>query len=165
MILSGAEMEAAHAITIDLKEAGETKQDLEPMPLANVSADNGFVPHDAIRAGTDADGTPLYICSAVYDGSSIPGKLHSSFHGCNVSYGGVEHTIFDYYVLVPSWLGAPFYDFPAGVDSDGSTLYVCRALLNGGIQYPGKKRKTWTDCDYGFAGKEQSDAVYEPLSH
>jgi hypothetical protein len=26
---SGAEMEAAHAITIDLKEAGKTKQDLE----------------------------------------------------------------------------------------------------------------------------------------
>jgi hypothetical protein len=78
------------------------------------------------------------IQSAIFDGSTIPGKLHSSFHGCNVSYGGVEHTVFDYYMLVPSWLGAPFLDFPAGVDIDGSTLNVCRGLLNGGIQYPEK---------------------------
>jgi hypothetical protein len=135
------------------------------MPLANIAADNGFVPHDAIRAGTDVDGTPLYICSAIFDGSTIPGKLHSSFHGCNVSYGGVEHTVFDYYVLVPSWLGAPFFDFPAGVDVDGNPLYVCRGLLNGGIQYPGKMQRTWKNCNYGLAGREQSDTLYEPLSH
>src|SRR5579883_2560018 len=72
-------------------------------PLATVHAINGFVPRDAIRAGTDADGTPLYMCSAVFGGGTHPGKLHSSFGGCNISYGGVEHTISDYFVLVPDW--------------------------------------------------------------
>jgi hypothetical protein len=44
------------------------------MPLATVPAINGFVPQDAIRAGTDVDGTPLYMCSAYYANSTHPGN-------------------------------------------------------------------------------------------
>jgi hypothetical protein len=134
-------------------------------PLANISAINGFVPQDAIRGGTDTDGTPLYICSAFFDGSTQLGKLHSSFGGCNISYGGVEYTESNYFVLVSNWLGNSEFDFPAGTDSDGSTLYVCRAMLNGGLIYPGKMRQGWNECSYGLSGKEQWGSLYEILSH
>jgi hypothetical protein len=135
------------------------------MPLATVSAINGFVPQDAIRAGTDADGTPLYICSAFFNGGNHPGKLHSSFGGCNISYAGVEHTESNYLVLVPDWLGSSKFDFPAGKDTDGSPLHVCRAFLTGGIIYPGKTRVGWTACSYGLSGTEQWGSLDEILSH
>jgi hypothetical protein len=143
----------------------EVLVNLDPaMPLAVVNAINGFVPQDAIRAGTDNDGTPLYICSAFFEGGTHPGKLHSSFGGCNISYGGVEHTISNYFVLRPDWLGVPKFDFPAGVDSDGSPLHVCRAFIDGGL-YPGKMRANWTNCNVGLGGKEVSGTVFEVLSH
>jgi Protein of unknown function (DUF3421) len=135
-----------------------------PMPLAIVPEINGFVPQDAIRAGTDADGTPLYICSALFNGAALPGKLHSSFGGCNISYAGVEHTISSYNVLRPDWLGIPNYDFAAGVDVDGSPLHICRAFLNSGL-YPGKKRQPWTTCNIGLSGHEETSTVFEILSH
>jgi len=134
------------------------------MPLAVVSANNGFVPQDAIRAGTDADGTPLYICSAFFAGGTHPGKLHSSFGGCNISYGGAEHTVTDYFVLRPDWLGIPTFDFPAGTDVDGTPLHVCRAFFDGRL-YPGKTRAAWTTCNIGLGGKEQAVSSYEILSH
>jgi Protein of unknown function (DUF3421) len=138
---------------------------LQPaMPLATVPAINGFVPQDAIRAGTDADGTPLYICSAFFNGGTFPGKLHSSFGGCNISYAGVEHTISSYFVLRPDWLGIPTYDFPAGTDVDGSPLHVCRLFLTTGL-YPGKKRQPWTTCNVGLSGIEQTGTNFEILSH
>src|SRR5579872_6902625 len=68
------------------------------MPIGTSSESGGFVTPDAIHAGTDADGTPLYLCSAIYGGSSHPGKLHSSFGGCNISFEGVEHTVASYFV-------------------------------------------------------------------
>ncbi len=134
------------------------------MPLATVPAINGSVPQDAIRAGTDVDGTPLYICSAYYANGTHPGKLHSSFGGCNISYAGVEHTIPSYFVLRPDWLGIPTFDFPAGTDSDGSPLHVCRAFFEGGL-YPGKTRATWKTCNFGLAGKEEAGTLYEILSN
>lgn len=135
------------------------------MPLASVKANNGFVPQDAIRAGVDDDGSPLYICAAFFSDGTHPGKLHSSFGGCNISYAGVEHTVSDYFVLVPDWLGSSKFDFPAGIDTDGSPLSVCRAFLNGGFIYPGKIRSTWSACSFGLSGKEQWGSLYEILSH
>ena len=134
------------------------------MPVAIDAAINGFVPQDAIRAGTDVDGTPLYICSAQYNGAALPGKLHSSFGGCNISYAGVEHTISSYNVLRPDWLGIPDYDFQAGVDVNGAPLHICRAYLSGGI-YPGKKQESWTSCNVGLSGLEETSNRFDVLSH
>jgi hypothetical protein len=153
---SGKEFfESSYQVLVNLSPA---------MPLAVVSANNGFVPQDAIRAGTDGDGTPLYICSAFFAGGNHPGKLRSSFGGCNISYAGLEHTITDYFVLRPDWLGSSAFDFPAGTDSDGSPLHVCRAFFGGGL-YPGKTKVGWTTCNFGLAGKEQMVGLYEILSH
>ena len=134
------------------------------MPLAVDPASGGFVPQDAVRAGTDADGSPLYLCSALYAGLGHPGKLHPSFGGCNISYAGVEHTISSYLVFRPNWLGIGKYDFPSGTDSNGAPLHVCRAYLNGNL-YPGKTQETWKTCNFGLNGKEEMLANYEILSN
>jgi len=127
-------------------------------------ASNGFVPQDAIHAGTDVDGTPLYVCSAIFAGVNHPGKLHPSFGGCNISYAGVEHTISSYLVFRPNWLGIPKFDFPAGIDSNGAQLHVCRAFFGGSL-YPGKTQESWKTCNFGLAGKEEMVTTYEILSN
>ena len=54
-------------------------------------------------------------------GRNASGEIHSSFGGCNISYAGVEHTVSNYYVLVPDWLGSSKFDFPAGSDTEGKS--------------------------------------------
>jgi len=56
------------------------------------------------------------------------------------------------------------YDFPAGTDSSGATLHVCRAFYNGGL-FPGKTQSTWKTCNFGLAGAEVAATYYEILSH
>jgi hypothetical protein len=81
-------------------------------------------------------------------------RMHISF----------AHTINNYMVLRPDWLGVPTYDFPAGIDVDGSPLYICRAFLSTGL-YPGKKRPPWSTCNVGLSGLEETSKTYEVLSH
>ena len=140
------------------------------MPLTTVVASGGYVPPDAIRGGTDNDGTPLYLCTAVYGGGSHPGKLKPAFKGCDVSYGGGEHVVASYSVLVPKWVkfapSPPWYldfDFPAGTDTSGLPLYVCRAYFGLGV-YPGKMQATWTACNFGWGGTEQHSTDFDVLS-
>jgi Protein of unknown function (DUF3421) len=123
------------------------------IPYHTVGASNGVVPPDAIRGGHDDDGTDLYVCSAYFSGGIHPGKLRSSFRGCDISYGGKEYNVVSYNVLVPDWYSTGELDFQAGTDVGGFPLYVCRAHYNGGLQ-PGKTRTTWSTCNFGYGGKE-----------
>jgi hypothetical protein len=109
------------------------------MPLTIVGASNGYAPPDAIRAGTDNDGYALYLCAAAFGGGVHPGKLKTTFKGCDVSWGGTES-----------------FDFPAGVDTDGKPLHICRAYYGGGV-YPGKTKEGWTTCNIGWGGKRGNE--------
>jgi hypothetical protein len=141
------------------------------MPLKTVSASGGYVPPDAIRAGTDDDGAPLFLCSAEFAGGFHPGKLKRAFKACDISYEGKEQPIPTYTVVTPAWATVPIawgddyltYDFPAGVDIDGQPLYICRAYFGGGI-HPGKTKSSWTTCHIGWAGKEEPAANYDIMS-
>jgi hypothetical protein len=141
------------------------------MPYTTVTASNGVVPPDAIRAGQDDDGTDLYVCNAFFGGGQQPGKLRSSFRGCDISWGGEEHIVSTYQVLVPEWSGYPplrefrdAFDFPAGKDINGAPLYVCRASYLGSVQ-PGKTQQGWSTCNFGYGGKEIMDPpTYNILS-
>lgn len=65
-----------------------------------VSSSNGHVPAGAVLAGNTVNGLPLYVGRAHHDGSLTPGKIHGS-HGCiYIAYGGMEHSILHYEVLV-----------------------------------------------------------------
>lgn len=58
---------------------------------------NNF-PSNAIAAGYEANGAPLYIARAVIDGGYHPGKARKNGDGF-IPYGGVERVIKDYEVL------------------------------------------------------------------
>jgi hypothetical protein len=140
------------------------------MPFTTVGASGGYAPPDAIRAGTDNDGTDLYLCSAAFAGGHHPGKLKSTFKACDVSWGGIEHLVPTYDVLVPKWTTFPLappefatFDFPAGVDVDGKPLHVCRAYFGGGL-HPGKTKVGWTTCNIGWGGKEEQVSNYDVLT-
>ena len=62
-------------------------------------ASGGHVPDGAIIGGREADGQVLFICRAKHKGGVHPGKIRAEFKGCNIPYGGREHTIRQYEVL------------------------------------------------------------------
>ena len=65
-----------------------------------VSSSNGHVPAGAVLAGNTVNGLPLYVGRAQHEGSLTPGKIHGA-HGCiYIAYGGMEHSILHYEVLV-----------------------------------------------------------------
>nr|WP_245396408.1 DUF3421 domain-containing protein [Jiella sonneratiae] len=52
-----------------------------------------------VNAGREANGSLLYVCRARFNNGVHPGKIGASTGGCNITYGGVEHTLYDYQVL------------------------------------------------------------------
>lgn len=56
----------------------------------------------------------------------------------------------------------PSNSFPAGLDDNGETLYVCRANYANGV-HPGKIRRGFRGCNISFAGKEIAIPVYSVL--
>lgn len=65
-----------------------------------IGSSNGHVPEGAVLAGSQATGEPLYVGRAHHEGSLTVGKIHRG-HGCiYIAYGGGEHSILHYEVLV-----------------------------------------------------------------
>lgn len=73
-------------------------------------AKNGNIPPEAIIAGHEKDGTPLYSARAKYRGGIHPGKVRKEFRAANISWGGSEIQINSYEVLTKS-------DFPPELPS------------------------------------------------
>jgi hypothetical protein len=153
-------------------EVAETNYEVlvRGIPYTSVTASNGYIPPDAIRGGRDDDGTDLYVCNAFFAGGQHPGKLRSSFKGCDISFGGTENVVATYDVLVPYWAAYPpsaletyAFDFPAGTDVSGAPLHVCRAYHLGGL-HPGKTQEAWSTCNFGYGGKETTSGNYDILT-
>lgn len=64
-----------------------------------VRATNGALPANAIQAGHEADGRPLFVCRANIRSMVLSGKIRPGFKGCNIGDQGREHTIAAYEVL------------------------------------------------------------------
>jgi len=62
-------------------------------------ASGGQIPVNAVPAGFEANGTPLYVCRGAFQGGMHPGKIRAGFGGCNIGYGGAEHVVRSYDVL------------------------------------------------------------------
>ncbi|KAJ1520788.1 hypothetical protein ONE63_003882 [Megalurothrips usitatus] len=56
----------------------------------------GEVPSDAVRAGVDKSGEPLFVGRAFHEGDVVPAKVVPSHGGAYVPWGGKEHKK-DYY--------------------------------------------------------------------
>lgn len=68
--------------------------------LAWVKASNGYVPSEAVSAGVQSNGEPLYVGRARVSGSLTIGKILPSHNCIYVPFDGTEHSISDYEVLV-----------------------------------------------------------------
>ncbi|VDM33556.1 unnamed protein product [Hydatigera taeniaeformis] len=65
--------------------------------MANTGGD---VPKHAIIAGLASDGEPLFVCKAPVKGELCVGKVHKGHSSAYVPYGGEEHSVSKYEVLV-----------------------------------------------------------------
>lgn len=64
------------------------------------TSSGGNVPQGAIVCGREANGTPLYAARANLNGGVHPGKVRPSFGAANIPWGGGEHKVNPYEVLV-----------------------------------------------------------------
>lgn len=65
-----------------------------------VASSNGEVPVDAFEAGYSKSGEVLFIGRAEFEGSLTPGKVHRSHGTLYIPFGGSEHSVQSYEVLV-----------------------------------------------------------------
>lgn len=69
-------------------------KDMNWVPMTAYSA----VPHDAVVAGHDIDGSPIYVGRAYHEGDLIPAKVIPSKQIAYVPHGGQEHPKQEYHV-------------------------------------------------------------------
>jgi hypothetical protein len=121
---------------------------------------NGQMPANALRAGREADGTPIYIARAPHEGGVVVGKAWPGDPTAAFPYGGQEIRLGNYevYVGTGTWSkrmagqSVPSNAIPAGREADGTPLYVARAPVGGGT-HVGKARGTAAFISYG--GREE----------
>ncbi len=125
---------------------------------------NGKAPPSGALIGGYQDGTPFYVCQGKYpsNGGYVPGKTRADWTFCMVVYGGTEHNVSTYNVLVPTFK-TPGTFFVAGKEANGLNLGVCHASYQSSTQLG--KYLTSGACDFGFGGHEISlTSGYQVLS-
>jgi hypothetical protein len=134
-----------------------------------VRASNGLVPPNATQVGNEADGTPLYLARAHYQGGVHIGKVRTAFGAANIPYGGKEVKVADYeiYVGPAIWAAASGGKLPDGAvkygeESNGEPLFAARAHIHGGI-HPGKVRLAFGAANIPYGGKEEKATPDEVL--
>jgi len=135
-------------------------------------ATGGQIPSGAVHQGHEATGEPLYVALAGLSGGVHPGKVRQAFGAANIPYGGAEHKVNPYQVLLDAgrWVAAkggaiPPGAVPAGFEGPadgGETLYVARAHYEGGL-HPGKVRPAFGAANIPYGGKEVKVFEYEVL--
>lgn len=68
--------------------------------LTWVSSAHGRILSDAVCAGNQSNGEPLYVGRAKINGSLTTGKVQSSHNCIYVPFGGTEHSFRQYEVLI-----------------------------------------------------------------
>lgn len=165
------------AYTLDLELRGPAV--VHHRPVLQWVASRGVVPAGAVIAGREESPTSgrmrdLPVCRARYAGATHPGKVVGE--RCNISYGGDEHAIWSFEVLVAdagavAWErhGGGSTNAERGVvagqerrdDQHEGRLYVCRAEHRGGT-HPGKL--VINHCMFGYGGREIQAGSYEILT-
>ncbi|KAJ3215819.1 hypothetical protein HDU67_010312 [Dinochytrium kinnereticum] len=133
-------------------------------------ATGGEIPPDAFVAGSDLDGTLLYVARAPMVGGGIHvGKIGRGFRTAQIPYDGKEKGVVGEYEVLCAIPGArwekvkgrrsPFPEaaIPAGYEEDGRPLYVGRATVHMGWRsslVPGKAAPHLFGVNVAFDGKE-----------
>ncbi|XP_062566654.1 uncharacterized protein LOC134228970 [Saccostrea cucullata] len=111
-----------------------------------VATTGSKIPEDAIRAGYETDGRPLFIARAKIHGIMTSGKCGFHLPGAHIPYGRKEEIINQYEVLVLPLRKPGFLDWQ-------------KACLR-----PLKKEAVFDNCAYiSYCGAEFSYKDYEAL--
>ena len=133
-----------------------------------VRVTDGRMPANALRGGNEADGTPLYVARAHYEGTLHPGKARANAREAFIAYGGREIAVSNYEVYVgtgtwqpvrPGW-SVPAMAIAGGREANLMPLYIARAAKGGGI-HPGKSNGREAYIPYG--GREEYAQPFEVL--
>ncbi|MFC8298616.1 DM9 repeat-containing protein [Micromonospora orduensis] len=82
-------------------------------------ASGGAVPGNAVPAGREGDGEPLYVArAAVAPGALRIGKVRQAFGAANIGYGNAERAVRSYEVLVRPPATAPAIGRRPGIQMD-----------------------------------------------
>lgn len=134
---------------------------VDSWPLAGGS----FTQYGPMVGGHEAEGQPLYVCLAAFNGGEHPGKFRPGLGGCNIGWGGAEQSVptWNSSVMILRWMRPPevhFLSFQAGYEANGETLAICQANITGG-SYPGKFSWSLGKCSIGLNGQEVlADSFY-----
>jgi hypothetical protein len=105
----------------------------------------GPYPDNMVRAGCDADGSPIYVGRAFHEGDMVPAKVIPAQQAAYICYGGEEHSKDQVEVMRSGnfvWEFCKSGELSEGAveigkTSDGEPLYMGRAMYQG-TQTPGK---------------------------
>ncbi|WAR21077.1 hypothetical protein MAR_015051 [Mya arenaria] len=133
------------------------------------STSGGNIPANAVRAGFEENGQPLFIARAVMeDGQMTPGKTGANLPGAHIPWGGKEVIVENYEILVQppdsvghyEWRKCSGGQVPDGALATESELYVGRCAHEGGLV----PCKVYTPhgCAYiPYGGEERNCPDYE----
>jgi len=126
------------------------------------------IPENAVRAGYEEDGRPLYIARACIDGIMTPGKAGCHLAGAFIPYGGKVHIVQHYEIFVMPSGSQGFYKWlpdlkgyvPLNAVETAPGVFVGRFQHCGSL-VPGKI--DWNNgCAYiPYGGQEVSSPCYE----
>ncbi len=122
---------------------------------------------DAVANGWEADGEPLYVCYAEFNGGYHPGKVRQAFGAANIPWGGLENKVSPYWVLMEAgnW-ASPFSggNFPKNAyaaerprcaEAGGTpALWFARASVVDNSMHPGKIREAFGGALIPYGGNE-----------
>lgn len=149
------------------------------IPASSAFAQSIPIPANAIFGGYDFDGTPMYVCSGIWNNAVYGGKRRSDGNSCDMSYGGSEVFSSNFVVLTnPNQTNAnhiskfyweassnqqpiPADAVPTGFEN-GYSLYSCRASYNGGTAIG--KLTNLKLCYFGYSYIEAFTSSYDVLA-
>lgn len=128
------------------------------------------MPHNAVIAGNDIRGEPIYIGRSIYKGDQVAVKVIPNKRSAFLSYGGAEIGVHHFDVLTGSgfsWVPLSNGQIPpnavsSGKQKDGERLYIGRAYFQGSM-CPGKVHPSHGCLYIPFAGAEHRISQYEVL--
>jgi hypothetical protein len=131
------------------------------------------LPSRAKPVGHEADGTPLYLGRAFYQGSMQPGNYRQGWGKISISFGGQELWAGGAAVWVGILNGANdngFWRPPdaaqaasvVGWEGDQTKLYAARTWIEGGL-HVGKWRRDWAKASIPYGGREFWAPQFEVL--
>jgi hypothetical protein len=128
----------------------------------------GVMPYNAIQAGTDATGAPVYPCFVSYQGSLLAGETRVESGGsqlyCEIAFNGSAVPAgVEFNYLVPSFGPANGQTFVAGQDTGGGALGICSASGPEGSLQVGKYIPSAGLCDYPFGTSEMAAKQFDAL--